>query len=138
MFRHLEPAQPVLTLSEPELPTRRELLARLRRANPDLTVVWLPPAILLPLSWLAIAIQKILRPRSPAISVAKIFARLRYDTSRVRGLAPAIKVEAFRLSRAHNGTGATARSPMDGRAVGTHFATGEVSIQAASIVHRPG
>jgi len=138
MVRHFEAAPTVLNLFEPELPTKRELLARLRRANPDLTVVWLPPAILLPLSWLAIAIQKILRPRSPAISVAKIFARLRYDTSRIRGLAPAIKVEAFRLLRAHNGTGATARSAMDGRAVGTHFATGEVAVQAASIVHRPG
>lgn len=138
MVRHFEAAPSVLNLFEPQLPTKRELLARLRRANPDLTVVWLPPAILLPLSWLAIAIQKILRPRSPAISVAKIFARLRYDTSRIRGLAPAIRTEAFRLSRAHNGTHATVRHAIDERAVGARFATDEAAVQAASTVYHPG
>jgi len=96
MVRHFDEAPLVLNLFEPELPTRRELLARLRRTNPDLTVVWLPPAILLPLSWFAIALQKVVRPRSPAINVAKIFARLRYDTSRIAGLAPAIRADVLR------------------------------------------
>jgi nucleoside-diphosphate-sugar epimerase len=96
MVRHFDEAPRVLNLFQPELPTKRELLARLRRANPDLMVVWLPPVVLLPLSWFAIALQKALRPRSPAINVAKIFSRLRYDISRVTALAPAIRAHALR------------------------------------------
>jgi nucleoside-diphosphate-sugar epimerase len=90
MVKHFAEAPALLNLFEPQLPTKRELLARLRRSNPDLRVVWLPPLILLPLSWLAIAIQKVLRPRAPAINVAKIFARLNYDTSRIAALASTI------------------------------------------------
>ncbi len=101
MVRHFDESPAVLNLFEPELPTKRELLARLRRTNPDLTVVWMPPVILLPLSWLAIALQKALRPRAPAVNVAKIFARLRYDTSRIAALAPTIRGEATRPRRAH-------------------------------------
>jgi hypothetical protein len=82
-----------LNLFEPELPTKRELLGRLRRMNPDLTVVWLYPIVLVPLSWFAFGLQKVLRPRSPALSIAKMFARLQYDTSRISGLAPAIRAE---------------------------------------------
>jgi predicted dehydrogenase/nucleoside-diphosphate-sugar epimerase len=95
MVRHFEEAPLVLNLFQPELPTKRELLVRLRRANPDLAVVWLPPVVLLPLSWFAIGIQKVVRPRSPAINIAKIFARLRYDTSCIAGLAPAIRANAL-------------------------------------------
>jgi hypothetical protein len=95
MVRRFDDAPRVLNLFQPELPTKRELLARLRRANPDLVVVWLPPVALLPLSWFAIALQKALRPRNPAINVAKIFARLRYDISRITSLAPAIRAYAL-------------------------------------------
>jgi predicted dehydrogenase/nucleoside-diphosphate-sugar epimerase len=98
MVRHFGEAPTVLNLFEPELPTKRELLMRLRRSNPDLTIVWLLPAILVPLSWFAVAVQKIVRPRSEAINVAKIFARLRYDTSRIAGIAPAIRAEALPAS----------------------------------------
>lgn len=99
MVRHFDEAPVVLNLFEPELPTKRELLARLRSLNPDLTVVWLYPAVLLPLSWFAFALQKVLRPRSPALSIAKMFARLQYDTSRIRSLAPAIRAEFARASQ---------------------------------------
>jgi hypothetical protein len=94
MVRHFGEAPPVLNLFEPELPTKRELLVRLRHSNPDLTIVWLLPAFLVPLSWFAVALQKIVRPRSPAINVAKIFGRLRYDTSGIARIAPAIRAEA--------------------------------------------
>ena len=100
MVRHFDEAPPVLNLFQPELPTKRELLARLRRVNPDLTFVWLPPVILLPLSWFAIVLQKVVRPRSPAINIAKIFARLLYDTSRVSALAPTIRAHALRAPTA--------------------------------------
>lgn len=93
---HFDQAPAVLNLYEPELPTKRELLARLRQTNPDLTVVWLPLPVLVPLSWMAVVLQKILRPRSPAINLAKVFARLRYDTSRITMLAPMIREYAAR------------------------------------------
>jgi predicted dehydrogenase/nucleoside-diphosphate-sugar epimerase len=99
MVRHFDQAPVVLNLFEPELPTKRELLARLRTMNPDLTVVWLYPLVLVPLSWFAFALQKMLRPRSPALSLAKMFARLQYDTSRIRSLAPAIRAEFARPSQ---------------------------------------
>ncbi len=101
MVRHFDESPAVLNLFEPELPTKKELLARLRRTNPDLTIVWLPPVILLPLSWFAIALQKVRRPRAPAVNVAKIFARLKYDTSRIAALAPSIRGEATRPHRGH-------------------------------------
>jgi hypothetical protein len=107
MVRHFDEAPFVLNLFEPELPTKRELLARLRTANPDLTVVWLFPPVLMGLSWVAVVLQKMLSPRRPALSVAKIFARLRYDTSGIGRLAPAIRAEAARPAHAEEESVAT-------------------------------
>lgn len=90
---HFDQAPSLLNLFEPELPTKRELLAHLRKKNPDLTIVWLYPPLLQSLSWFAVGVQKVLRPRSPAMSLAKMFARLQYDTSRISSLAPAIRSE---------------------------------------------
>ncbi len=72
-----------LNLLDPSLPTKRELLQRLRQTNPDLTVLWLPRFLLLPLSWMALMLQKLLRPRKPSINVAKVFSTLPYDTSAI-------------------------------------------------------
>jgi hypothetical protein len=81
-----------LNLLAPELPTKRELLEKLRRTNPDLLIVWLPRAVLLPVSWLATGLQKLMRPGRPAVSLARVFAVQRYDTSTMRtfagGIAP--------------------------------------------------
>jgi hypothetical protein len=74
-----EEAPPVINLLDPELPTKRSLLQRLRQSNPDLRVVWLPTVLLVPLSGAAWILQKMLRPRRPAISVAKVFKTRRYD-----------------------------------------------------------
>ena len=79
-----------LNLLDPFSPTKRELLDHLRKANPDLTVLWLPTFVLVPLSWLATALQKILRPGKPAINVAKVFSVLPYDTSAIAILAKSI------------------------------------------------
>mgnify|MGYP006050965035 FL=1 len=79
-----------LNLLDPVSPTKQELLDRLRQANPDLTVVWLPRFVLVPLSWLATLAQKILRPGKPAIDVAKVFSVLPYDTSGIAKLAPQV------------------------------------------------
>ena len=92
MVDHFDEAPSPLNLLQPELPTKRELLARLKVGNPDLSVVWLPTAVLHPLSWFAFGLQKAIRPGKPAINVAKVFSVQRYDTSRVAQLAP--KVEA--------------------------------------------
>ena len=80
----------VLNLLAPSLPTRRQLVAALRDSNPDLTVVWLPPPLLLPLSWVAIALQKVMRPGKPAVNAAKVFAQQRYDTSTISQIAPLV------------------------------------------------
>jgi hypothetical protein len=96
MVRNFEVAPRVINLFEPVLPTKRELIAHLRRANPDLTVVWLVPVVLHPLSWFALALQKLLRPGKPAMNIAKMFARLRYDTSLSAGLASAITADKAR------------------------------------------
>lgn len=90
--RDFEAAPPVLHLLAPELPTRRELVARLRRSNPDLRVFWLPRPLLHPLSLLAVALQKVLRPGRPALELARVFATQRYDNSVIVELAPVIRV----------------------------------------------
>jgi uncharacterized protein YbjT (DUF2867 family) len=101
---HFAEAPLLLNLFEPDLPTKRDLLVRLRRDNPDLTIVWLPPVILLPLSWFGIAVQKLIRPRKAAFNVAQMFARLRYDTSRISALAPQIRTDAVQpSSQNHDG-----------------------------------
>jgi predicted dehydrogenase/nucleoside-diphosphate-sugar epimerase len=87
MTDRFEDAPKVLNLLAPELPTKRELVLRLRRTNPDLWVLWLPWPLLVPLSSLAILMQKVLRPGRPAINLRKVFGSPRYGTAAVRALA---------------------------------------------------
>lgn len=61
--------------------------------------VWLP-VLLVPLPSLALVIQKVIRPKPPALTIAKMFARLRYDTSRIASIAPAVKAESEQASLA--------------------------------------
>ena len=91
MAHHGPEAPAVLNLVQPELPTKRELLAELRRTNPDLRVVWLPTPLLFVLSGVATVLQKVLRPRKAAVSVRKVFAVEQVDTSRIAELAPAVE-----------------------------------------------
>ncbi len=77
---HFDQGPEVLNLVAPELPTKLDLLARLRRTNPGLSVVWLPRPVLVPLSWAAVALQRLLRPGRPAINPARMFAVPAYDT----------------------------------------------------------
>jgi len=79
-----------LNLLNPSLPTKRELLQRLRQTNPDLTVLWLPRFLLVPLSWATSVLQKLLRPHKPPINVAKVFSVLPYDTSVIARLSQRI------------------------------------------------
>ncbi|MDC8447065.1 MAG: Gfo/Idh/MocA family oxidoreductase [Nitrospira sp.] len=79
-----------LNLLNPSLPTKRELLQRLRQTNPDLTVLWLPRFLLVPLSWTASVLQKLLRPHKPSVDIAKVFSVLPYDTSVIARLSQRI------------------------------------------------
>ena len=88
---HWAEAPDRLNLLNPDLPPKRDLLRRLREGNPDLTIVWLPTLVLVPLSLIATLLQKTIRPRHPAINVAKVFAVQEYDASRVAALAKRIE-----------------------------------------------
>jgi predicted dehydrogenase/nucleoside-diphosphate-sugar epimerase len=87
---HWTSAPSVLNLIDPALPTKRDLLGRLRADNPDLSVLWLPTVILVPLSWAAMLAQRLLRPGSPPINVAKVFAVQSYDTRGADALVRAL------------------------------------------------
>jgi predicted dehydrogenase/nucleoside-diphosphate-sugar epimerase len=76
---HADTAPGILNLVDPALPTKARLVKHLRQANPGLRVVWLPRALLWPVSWMAMGVQKVLRPRAPVIDVARVFARRAYD-----------------------------------------------------------
>lgn len=83
-------APDVVNLVAPQLPTKRDLLKRLRSTNPDLSVLWLPRFVLVPLSLLATGLQRLLRPGRPPISLARVFAVQGYDTSRIAALTLAM------------------------------------------------
>jgi hypothetical protein len=94
MADHWEATPGHLNLLDPVLPTKRDLLHQLKLGNPDLTVIWLPTVLLVPLSWLAIGLQKLLRPGRPAIDVAKVFAVQDYDTRQVAALVSRLEEAA--------------------------------------------
>jgi predicted dehydrogenase/nucleoside-diphosphate-sugar epimerase len=88
---NFESAPEVVNLVAPTLPTKRDLLRRLRLTNPDLSVVWLPRFVLFPLSLVASAVQRLLRPGKSPISLARVFAVQQYDTSRIADIASALR-----------------------------------------------
>ncbi len=91
LAEHFDEAPAALNLLAPELPSKRDLVNRLRSRDPDLKLVWLPAPALVPLSWAATAAQKLLRPGKPAISLRAVFAARRYDTGCVSRLAQRIR-----------------------------------------------
>lgn len=90
MAAHFDEVPDRLNLVAPRPSTKGELVAALKRSNPDLGVVWLPRLALAPLSWMAVALQKALRPGRPAIRLARVFAPQRCDASRMIELEPRI------------------------------------------------
>jgi predicted dehydrogenase/nucleoside-diphosphate-sugar epimerase len=83
-------APSVLNLIGPELPTKRELLTRLRVRNPDVRVIWLPRIVLTPVSAVATGLQRLVRRGRPAVSLRKVFAVPHYDTTRSHSVAERI------------------------------------------------
>jgi predicted dehydrogenase/nucleoside-diphosphate-sugar epimerase len=91
MTEHFEEVPEIVHALSPSAPTRRELVARVRAANPGARVIWLPRPALFVLSGMATILQKVLRPRRAAVSLSKAFASTRYDTTRIESLAATIK-----------------------------------------------
>jgi len=81
---HFSDAPTILHLVAPTVPTKRDLVDLLRRSNPDLSIVWLPRIVLVPLSWLAVVLQKVRRPRHEAMSLIPAFAPQYVDTSLIQ------------------------------------------------------
>ncbi len=79
-------APDVLNLLDPELPTRRALVERLKDRNPSLRVIWLPGPLLRALSAVAVLAQKLLRRNAEPLRLHRAFASERYDTTRVKRL----------------------------------------------------
>ncbi len=90
MVTHLDEAPATVNLLDPKLPTRGELVARLRDRNPDVRVVWLPMPLLRPLSWIASGVQRVLRPGRRPVDIAKVFREPLYDTAMAARLAASI------------------------------------------------
>ena len=84
-----EDAPEVVHLLDPDLPTRGDLVDRLRRRNPGLRVTWVPRWGVRPLGLLALGLQKIVRPGATPVDVAAVFAHRRYDTEMAGGLSSA-------------------------------------------------
>lgn len=101
VLESFDSAPDIINLLDPEPPTKRDAIEFLRRTNPDLTVVWLPMAVLIPLSWAASLAQKVASPRKTPVNVARAFSSPRYETSRIAEIVS-------RMSLAKPGTNATA------------------------------
>lgn len=75
-----------LHLLSPSLPTREELLKRLERSRPGLTIARLPRFCLAPLSAIGTLLQRIVRPSSPPVRLRDVFSQRRYDTQQISRL----------------------------------------------------
>jgi nucleoside-diphosphate-sugar epimerase len=98
---HFDEARPVVHAIDPIPATRRSLVARVRETAPGVRVMWFPAPLLVVTSWAALAVQKLLRPRKPAISLQAAFASPRCKTERVRSVLDA-------MARANRGRAAVA------------------------------
>jgi hypothetical protein len=81
---HFDAAPPIVNLVESPALARRDLVTRLRRARPDLKVLWMPFPVLRVLSLMLTVLQKLLRPSTPALNLYSAFKSEPYDDSVVR------------------------------------------------------
>ncbi len=86
MMLRFDEAPDELNVLDPRLPTRRELVQRLKRRNPDLRVVWLPQPLLAPVSGLGVLSQRVFRRGNEPVRIDRAFATERYHTGRIRAL----------------------------------------------------
>jgi nucleoside-diphosphate-sugar epimerase len=106
MLDTFDSAPDKLNLLDPNPPTKRDAIERLRQKNPDLTVAWFPMSLLAPLSWFAVVAQKVARPQKSAMNIAKAFASAKYDTSRMKAIVSQMKGATPVSAQATNRAGA--------------------------------
>jgi len=90
MAANFDDAPDILNLLSPKLPTRRELIERLKRSSAGVRSAWMPRAVLNPLSWTATGAQRVLKPKRQPMNLAKAFSSPAYDTGLARDLAQRI------------------------------------------------
>ena len=127
MLDSFDSAPDKLNLLDPNPPTKRDAIQRLRRKNPDLAVAWLPMSLLAPLSWLAVLVQKVARPRKSAMNIAKAFASPKYDTSRM-------KTVVSQMNRAAPASSQTTDRAASASDAGAYGATGGTDLFATYAV----
>lgn len=74
-------APPLLNLIEPEAPTRKELMDRLLKDRPELSVFWMPNIILKLLSIMLKGVLKVLKPGKKPLDLYAAFAAEKYDAT---------------------------------------------------------
>jgi predicted dehydrogenase/nucleoside-diphosphate-sugar epimerase len=84
-------APPLVNLLEVPATTRGELATKLRVTRPELRFLWLPFPVLRVMSAFATWLQKILRPRHPALDVYSAFKSERYDETIAQQVITAAK-----------------------------------------------
>lgn len=120
----------VVHLLDPEQPTRRALVAELRRRNPGLRVIWIPRPVLEVASLAAIVLQKALRPGRPATSLARVFRGQRHDLSTIRALAPRVAAATSRSAGAPAANVAASPAPFDSGALAAPVAGADADASA--------
>ena len=99
MVSHFDEAPRLLHLIDADLPTRGEMVERMRETNPDLRVIWLPTFVLVPLSGMAVVMQRVLRPGSKPIVLSKVFADQELDTTLISGVRDRATLERSESGR---------------------------------------
>jgi predicted dehydrogenase/nucleoside-diphosphate-sugar epimerase len=87
MALHFDEAPETINLLDPVLPTRRELVARLKAGNPTLWTARIPRPLIAVGGLAVLGLSRVLRPGKAPIDIRKVFARQRFDNSRSRALA---------------------------------------------------
>lgn len=76
-----------INLISPDQPTKEELVRRLQERSPELSVVWIPRAVLKAADPLALFAQRVFRSSGKeGVSLTDVFRTCEYDTSRLAGL----------------------------------------------------
>lgn len=90
IVQNFDEAPPVLNALEPVPWTRRQMVDRIRRCNPDLRVIWIPRWAMRLGTWTLRMGARVRRRGEPSLDLAAIFADRRYDTRRSAELAARI------------------------------------------------
>ncbi len=98
IVEHFEESPTTVNTFDAELPTRRQLVDRLRARNPDLRVIWLPRFMVGPLALALRIIQRLLRPRRSPIDIRKAFDQRSYSVEVVRELIEQMSGASGRLA----------------------------------------